>query len=122
MRLLVPYLDVLNTADACLVRLAEFLGCQCELLRLEKGVALSAEFIEEHVGDKSSCFVLNPAAIRKWLPSESFPPDLASYLTSRFSFVLIHNLSPGPYASSTVSAFSQGSLRSVHPVEGPGLV
>ncbi|HEX2775323.1 MAG TPA: hypothetical protein VHN10_01655, partial [Candidatus Acidoferrales bacterium] len=67
MKLVVPYSGELNLADARLVRLTEFLGGQCELLRIEKGATLSPEFIEKHVGDKNSCFVVNPAAIRECL-------------------------------------------------------
>jgi hypothetical protein len=120
-RLVVPYLSDLNIADARLIRLAEFLGGRTELLGLEKGVTLSPEFIEKHVGDKNSCFVVNPAAIRECLSSECFPADLATYLTSRFSFVLIHNLSFDPFTASAVSTFSKGALDSVHPVETSGL-
>jgi len=120
-RLVVPYSSDLSTVDARLVRLAESLGGQCELLRLEKEVTLSPKFIEEHVGDKNSCFVVNPAVIRECLSSDSFPADLASYLTSRFSLVLIHNLSLDPFTASTVRTFSAGSLDSVHPVERSGL-
>jgi hypothetical protein len=120
-RFVVPYSYGLNTADARLVRLAECLGGQCELLRLEKGVRLSSGFIEKHVADKNSCFVVNPAAIRECLSSESFPADLASYLISRFSLVLIHNLSLDPFTASTLSAFSEGTLDSVRPVQGSRL-
>jgi len=120
-RLVVPYSGDLNIPDARLVRLAEFLGGQCELLRLEKGATLSPEFIEKHIGNKNSCFVVNPTSIRECLTSESFPRDLASYLTSRFSFVLIHNLSLDPFTANTVSTFSEGSLRSVQSVERSGL-
>jgi hypothetical protein len=119
-KLVVPYSGELNVADACLVRLTEFLGGQCELLRLEKGVTLSREFIEKHVGDKNSCFVINPAAIRESLPSGSVPPDLPVYLTSQFSFVLIHNLSLDPFAAGIINTFSKGSLGSLQPVEGSG--
>jgi hypothetical protein len=120
-KLVVPYSGELNPADTRLVRLTEFLGGQCELLRLEKGATLSPEFIEKHVGDKNSCFVVNPATIRECLQSESFPPGLASYLTSQFSFVLLHNLSLDPFAAGIASAFSQGSLQSLQPIEGAGL-
>ena len=117
MKLVVPYSGELNLADARLVRLTESLGGQYELLRIEKGAALSPEFIEKHVGEKNSCFVINPAAIRECLPSESFPLGLASYLTSRFSFVLIHNLSFDPFAAGIVSTFSKGSLHSLRSIE-----
>jgi hypothetical protein len=117
-KLVVPYSGELNAADARLVRLAEFMGGECELLRVEKGAALSPEFIEKHVGDENSCFVVNPVAIRECLQSESFPLDLATYLTSRFSFVLIHNLSSDPFAAAVIGAFSKGSLGALQTVEG----
>jgi hypothetical protein len=120
-RLVVPYSSELNTADAQLVCLAKRLGGQCELLRVEKGVTLSPEFIEKHVGDKNSCFVVNPAAIRQCLSSEFFPADLASYLTSRFSLLLVHNLSLDPFATSTMSTLSGGTLDSLRPVKRSGL-
>ena len=121
MKLVIPYLGKLNIADARLVRLAEFMGCPCELLPLDQGVPLSPKFIEEHVVDKDACFVVNTTAIREWLASESFPPDLSSYLTSQFSFVLVHNLSMDLFTASTVSTLSEGALQSVHPVESSGL-
>jgi len=120
-KLVVPYSGELNPADARLVRLTESLGGQCELLGVEKGDTLSPDFIEKHVADKNSCFVVNPAAIRECLQSESFPLGLASYLTSQFSFVLIHNLSLDPFAAGAISTFSQGSLHSLQPIEGAGL-
>jgi hypothetical protein len=118
-RLVVPYSCDVNPADARLIRLTECLGGECELLRLENGV--SPEFIEERVKDKNSCFVVNPAAIRECPSSEFLPADLASYLTSRFPLVLIHNLSRDAFSASTVSTFSKGALGSVQPVESTGL-
>ncbi|MGA2844793.1 MAG: hypothetical protein ABSF68_05170 [Candidatus Acidiferrales bacterium] len=121
MKLVVPYSADLNISDARLVRLTEFLGGQCELLRVKKGVAFSADFIEEHVADKNSCFIVNPATIRECWLDRSLPVELASYVTSRFSFVLIHNLSFDPLSAGIVNMFSQGSLGSVHPVKHSGL-
>jgi hypothetical protein len=120
-RLVILYSGALHAADARLVRLAEFLGAQCELLHVESGVTLSPEYLEHRVADKNSCFVLNPSEIRQWLPSESFPPSLASFLTSRFSFVLVHNLSLDDFSASIVSALSGVSLHSLCPVEKLGL-
>ena len=121
MRLVIPYSGALHVADARLVRLAEFLGAQCDLLHVDRGVALSPEFLEKRVEDKNSCFALNPNEIQQWLSSESFPPSLASYLTSQFRFVLVHNLSPDPFSSSILSTFSGGTLQSVCPIDNPGL-
>jgi hypothetical protein len=120
-KLVIPYSGVLHPADARLVRLADFLGAQCELLHVEPGITLSPEFLEKRIADKNSCFVLNPSEIQKWLYSESFPPPLSSYLTSQFSFLLIHNLSLDSFSSSIVSTFSGASLHSLRPVEKSGL-
>jgi len=120
-RLVVPYLGNLNREDARLLRLAEFMGCRCELLRLEEGVALSPKFIETHVADKDACFVVNPKVIRESLSSDSFPHDLSSYLTSQFAFVLVHNLAPVPLTARIMSALSEGTLHSVHRLETSGL-
>ena len=121
MKLVVPCLGSLNSTDARLVRLGEFLGCKYELLPLEKGSAPSLDFIKKHVGDEDSCFVVNPAVIRECLSSESFPQDLASSLTSQFPFVLIHNLSLDPFTASTMNTLSAGRLPSVHAIDRPGL-
>jgi hypothetical protein len=120
-RLIVPYSNELSVADARLIRLTEFLGGQCELLRLGTGEILSPEFIERYAGTRDSCFVVNPSAIRQSVSNESFPRELASYLTSRFSFVLIHGVSTDPFTASTLTALSEGSLRSVQQVEESGL-
>ena len=116
MKLVVPCVGNLTIQDARLVRLAEFLGGQCELLPLEKDETLSPEFIETRVKDKDSCFVVNPATIQKCLWSDDFLPELARYLTSRFSFVFIHGLSPDHFADNMVRTFSGGSLDSVRPL------
>ena len=121
MKLVVPYSDELNAADARLVKLVEFLGGHCEPLLVERGVRLSPGFIEKHVEDKNSCFVVNPAAIRECLSSESFPLELAAYLTSRFAFVLVHNLSLDGFSASIIDTLSKGSLHSLKAVEALGL-
>ena len=121
MRLIIPYSSEPSVADARLIRLTEFLGGQCELLPLDVGETLSPEFVERYVETKDCCFVVNPSATRQLVSGKSFPQELASYLTSRFSYVLIHNVSIDPFTTSILSAFSEGSLRSVQPTEGSGL-
>ena len=121
MRLIVPYSNELSVADTRLVRLTEFLGGQCELLPLGVGETLSPEFVDKYVETKDSCFVVNPSAIPQLMSDKLFLQELAPYLTSRFPFVLIHNVSIDPFSASILSAFSEGSLRSVQSVEGSGL-
>jgi hypothetical protein len=120
-KLVVPCLGTLDAADARLVQVAEFFGCKCELLHLEKGVAPSIEFMKKRVGDKDSCVVINPTVMQECLSTESFPKELAFALASQVSFVLLHNLSPDLFTTGTVNTFTAGALQSVHLIEGPGL-
>lgn len=121
MKLVIPFSGDLHIQDARLVRLTEFLGGQCELLRLQKGETLSPDFLETHVEGKDCCFVINPPAIREFLSNDFFPSDLASFLTSRFPFLLVHNLSFDPLAISTLRTLSSGCLNSMRAVESSGL-
>lgn len=116
MKLVVPCLGTLHVADARLVRLAEFLGCRCQILSVERGSLPSIEAIKNHVGEENSCLVINPAVVRECC-GEIFPSDLASSLTAHFSFLLVHNLSLDSFSATILQALSLGSLRSVHPVE-----
>ena len=120
MKLLVPHFGEASAADRCLFRLAERLGGECDLLRMEKGIALSPEFLEKNIRDSEACLVVNPEVIQRCLASESFPVDGASYLISRFPLVLIHNLSSDRMSASIVRAFSQGSLDSLASTVGTG--
>ncbi|HTQ58923.1 MAG TPA: hypothetical protein VMI32_01765 [Candidatus Solibacter sp.] len=117
MKLVVPCLGTLHSADARLVRLAEFLGCRFELLSVEKGCSFSIESIKNRVGEENSCLVINPAVVRECYWSDFFPDNLASSLTSQFSFLLVHNLSFDSFSATILNALSLGSLGSVHPVE-----
>ena len=117
MKFLVPYWRELDSADARLIRLTEFLGGKVEILALEDTPAFSAALFEDRVADKNACLVINPDVLRRFFASESFPPELASYLLSSFPFLFVYNLRPGNFPASAINAFSRGRLQSVSAVE-----
>jgi len=121
MKLIVPYTDEMDLTDIHLVHLAEFCGIPWEKLPLERCEGGWSEYLEVAVQEKNSCFVVNPAVVKKWLSAEVFPSSLASYLVSRFPFVVVHNLYPDPFCNSTVRYLSGGCFQSVHLVEPSGL-
>jgi hypothetical protein len=116
-KLLVPSWRDLDSADARLIRLTQFLGGRVEILPLENGTAFSEAYFEERVPDKNACLVINPEVLRRFYANEPFPLELASFLISSFPFLLIHNLRPGAFSASTIRALSGGRLQSVCPIE-----
>ena len=117
MKLLVPSWRDLDSADARLIRLTEFLGGKFEILHLENGGAFSKAYFEEHVADKNACLVINPEVVRGFFANESFPRELASYLISNFPSLLVYNLRPDDFSTSTIRALSGERMQSVCPVE-----
>ena len=117
MKLLVPSWRDLDSADARLIRLTEFLGGKVEILPLEDGQAFSDAYFEERVADENACLVINPEVLGGFFANESFPPELASYLISSFHSLLVYNLRPDAFSASAIRALSGGRLQSVCPVE-----
>ena len=118
MKVLVPSWRDLDSADARLVRLTQFLGGEVEILPLENTRSFSEASLEERVADRNVCLVINPEVLRRFFANGTFPAALASYLTSHFPSLLVYNLRPEDFAASTIKAFSGGRLQSVSPVEG----
>ena len=122
MKLVVPYIGELHPADACLVRLAQFMNCSCDLLRLRSASDLSEKFLEQHIADSDCCLVINSEALRQWCGDNAvFPPELASYLVARFSALLVHNVRPNPFCDTLVQHLSANHLQTVRPMQRPDL-
>ncbi len=119
MKLLIPYLGELRPIDARMLRLAEFLGIDCETLALAS-VAEYAEFLERAVSDRRSCLVLNPQVIEEWVGSK-IPAGLVTFLLSRFPYLLVHGLRVGAFDTELVAALSRGRLTSVEAIQGDHL-
>jgi hypothetical protein len=116
-KLVVPCFEKLWPADARLVRLAEFLGISCELLSLPETKEQFVEALQRVVPSETSCVVVNPGVIQEWVKREAALPEFASYLVSRFPFLLVHAPRPTPFDGSVISAFSGGCLQSVQEIK-----
>ncbi len=115
MRLIVPHLKEVHPVDARLIRLAEFLGAQSELLRLPGQLRQCAERAEQAVLDRGSCLVINPHVMREWLEEGPFSEALFFSWVSRFPYVLLHAVSLDPFVNALVAAVSGGKIQSVLP-------
>jgi hypothetical protein len=121
-KLLVPCVGQLEPVDARLIRLAEFLGVSCEALLLMKMEGRSAsqtgaECLERAIPKGPACLVVNPRVMQDWIARGSFSPELASFLVSRFSHLLVHALRPVPFDQSLIAALSGGSLLGLQELE-----
>jgi hypothetical protein len=116
MRLVVPHIYQVEAVDARLIRLAEFLGVSCELLRLAKGVQQFGEYLETAVQDQNSCLVVNPLVMREWVGGDVLPAELVASLMARFRRLIMHALTLDPFVAGMVAAVSGGKLQSVQPV------
>lgn len=121
LKLIVPYLRELQELDSRIVRLAEFLGIPNETLALER-VSEPTEFLKKALPDRSSCLAVNPRVMEEWLGAGGISTNLASFLSSRFSHILVHGLSANAFSSKLVEVLSQGKLKSVEEIEGDGPV
>src|ERR1700722_6369671 len=120
MKLIVPYIGELQTADSRLIRLAEFLGIRCEPLRLDKQVQARAEYIERAVPDQNSCLVVNPQVMQEWVGGNVLPADVVSCLVSHFPRLLVHGVTRDNFVDGMMVSLSNGRLRSTQPVADPG--
>jgi len=120
MKLIVPYIGELQTTDARLIRLAEFLGIRCEPLRLDKQVQARVEYIERAVPDQNSCLVVNPQVMREWVGGNVLPADVVSCLVSHFPRLLVHGVTRDTFVDGMMVSLSNGRLRSIQPVADPG--
>jgi len=115
MKLVVPQIGNLHSADCNLIELAQFLGVDCESVFLAKLDHHHSEYLEKVIPQEATCLVVNCGLIKKWT-GDTLPPDLISYLISHFPFLLVHGLTPDPFCSALVRALSGGQLQDVRPL------
>jgi hypothetical protein len=116
MKLVIPNAGEVQAADARLIKLAEFLGVQCERVRLARGFQQCAQYFEKAAQERNSCLVMNPYVIRDLMGGQFIQEDLVSSFVLRFPHVLVHALSPDPFVGRIVAAVSGGKLQAVLPV------
>jgi len=116
-KLLVPYVGEVQPADARLIRLAEFLGIECELLSLAKSVKQWVGYVDSAISDRASCLVVNPRVLQEWTGADEMPADLALFFQAHFSHILLHSPRPDSFDSSVLTELSCGYLDGVQGIE-----
>ena len=118
MKLVVPYFGELHPSDSRMVRLAEYLGIDCECLALAREHGRPTEFLEKTISGEPVYFVVNPNVIKEWIQADHLPAELVSFLLSRFQGLIVHCLRVDAASSNTVSALSLGRVKSVNGSDG----
>ncbi len=113
MKLVVPYLREIRPVDARLIRLAEFLGIQCQQISLTEPFGGVIEAIASIPAEDKSCMVINPDVIREWVNAEAPASELLSTLISPFRTALIHAVRPDPFHSTLVSHLTNGCFHAI---------
>lgn len=119
MKLLVPYTSACPGLDVRLSQLAKFMGLECAPIPLASLATGFAKALELATTNLDSCLVVNPETFRQWTGGE-LPPDLIRCMTTRFKGLMIHGLSPDPFASSLVRALSGGEVESIEALDQTG--
>jgi len=118
-KLVVPYIEALATADARLIRLAEFLGIECETLALERAAGGQIERLVQATGT-SNCLAVNPSVVEQYLGAIGLTNEWANALVERVPFVLVHAARPEPFHSKVVHALTGGAVTTVRQAENAG--
>lgn len=120
MKLVVPHLGELAPADVRLIRLAEFLGVECQPLPLDSPALQWASGPGPDSTDRAACFVINPRVMKEWMGGELPSVDVVTSLLSTFSHVLVHAVCADSFDSRLIAALSGGHLHGVHDVQDSG--
>jgi hypothetical protein len=120
MKLVIPHTGKLHTADARLMHLAEFLGIDCEPLRLDKEGRQREDYIARAVPEQDSCLVINPQVIKEWIGSDIFSAELAFCLVSHFPKILVHAVTLDPLVADMIGNLSNGKLEAIQPIADAG--
>jgi hypothetical protein len=116
MKLVIPHKGEFSQSDARLVRLAQFLGIDCEPLFLENRSQNHAQYIANIVKSQGDCLVVNPKVIASWTGNLQQPGELISCLLSRFQSLLVYGVSEDPAQAELIRALSRGQLSSVQAI------
>jgi hypothetical protein len=119
-KLVVPYLGELRPADTRLIRLAEFLGIECEPVSLAKPARRLLTCDAGPAGDRF-CVVINPDVIGEWMDGAIPSPEVTSSLLSQFRWVLVHAVRPDPLHSALIAALTAGRFRAVQEAQNAGV-
>lgn len=113
MKLVVPYLREVRSADMRLISLAEFLGIQCRQVSLTKPSGAAIGIVASVPAEDRSCLVINPEVIREWTDGAVTTPEFLSSLIAPFRTLLVHAVRPDPFHSTLVSRLTNGRFHAV---------
>src|SRR6185295_14998473 len=116
MKLIIPILKVIDLDDARLLRLAEALGVETEIVSLELGCRDAASFFHRIGKNRCDCITINSAVLGRWLATDEFPPELVPMLYSCFPFVLARGFTGAPFCRSALRLLSAGRIQSIKPL------
>lgn len=115
MKLLIPYHDRMLAADERLIRLAEFLGIECDSVPLSTGDQLAAR-----LGSAGACcLAVNPDVFRQWASESASPALLAALLKANCRCIVVHAVRTEPFHDELIAALSAGDLIGVRGIEAP---
>lgn len=112
MKLIVPYIDNIRSADARLLKLAEFLGIACMTSPVEPNAGLGWR---TSVFDDGSdvCLLINPDVIHQCLCGQLPSPESVTWLLSHFRRLLVHSVRPDPFHAALIAALTNGCFHDV---------
>jgi hypothetical protein len=122
MKLVVPYVNELQSVDARMIALATFLGVRCETLQLSRDVARGAGFSQLNPGNESASLLLHASVMKEWLREDCLPVELVSFIVSQFRCIIVHGLQPDSFDSRVVAALSRDGLQSLRGIHGASSV
>jgi hypothetical protein len=112
----IPYVGELRPLDVRMVELAEHLGVRCETLSLDRTSEHTA-YLSQAVPADWSCLIVNPQVIKEWLGGSDTPSGLISFLSSRFSQVIVHGLGVDDFDTNLIAGLSGGHLHSLRAID-----
>ncbi len=120
MKLVVPHNGELEPADARLIRLAEFLGIRCELLRLEKQVQAAGGVPRKSSSGTEFLLECKPASHARVGRRECSPRGLGFLPSVTFPPLTCARVTQDSFVDGIMVSLSNGRLRSVQPVADAG--
>jgi len=113
MRFYLPYVETLTPAATRFLRIARLMGSDCVSIPMVAASSDPVRDLEQAITGQAACIALSPDALRPWLESEAAFSALVSFISTRFQFILIHELDANTTSDRLLRAFSCGIFQQV---------
>ena len=117
MRCYVPSAGKISPANERLLAIADLMGAECISIPVSPASSNPIGELERANIGESACIVLSPDVMQAWLATEEKLSSLVADITSRFQYLLIHELDSDVASERLLRAFSRGILNSVRKPE-----